>query len=389
ILEDEEEAEDEAEDGVLEAAGVVLGVTLFTADEAQRRRAERRWQTRQYLVRAELLPNPRGQTAWQRLYQARKDRGFITTMGFDVETFDYILHSGFAETWMSTPIPRTDTSIQGGARPGAQSLDPAGGLGLVLHYLNSTMTEVSLEEIFVLIPSIVTRYINFCLEILLHTLRNAIPEAYLGWLQTPQEFNKCSDLIIRRHPRLSGAFASIDGLNLAVQTSKDEEIENATFNGWLHKHFISTVLVFSPLGTIIAARTNAPGSWHDTHVAQPIYEKLQTRTPEGYFLVADTAFPRGTGDIAGQIRAPVKAGQRVRGTDEEIAEAMAFDRELLSYRQTAEWGNRQLQGTFGRLRIPLDINNSHQRGDLLEICFRLANLRTRWIGINQITTVYM
>lgn len=95
------------------------------------------------------------------------------------------------------------------------------------------------------------------------------------------------------------------------------------------------------------------------------------------------------GDIAGRIRAPVKAGQVIHGTEEEIRERMMFDRELLSFRQTAEWGNRQLQGTFGRLRIPLKISNPERRGDLLEVCFRLNNLRTRRIGINQIKTVYV
>ncbi|KIJ89571.1 hypothetical protein K443DRAFT_47908, partial [Laccaria amethystina LaAM-08-1] len=124
-------------------------------------------------------------------------------LGFDISTFNSILESGFAEAWMSTSILRTDTSARGGACPGARSLDPAGVLGLVLHYLNSTM------------------------------------------------FRECSNLIRSRHPRLKGAFASIDGLNLAVQTSADDDIENATFNGWLQEHFISSVLVFSPLGTIL------------------------------------------------------------------------------------------------------------------------------------------
>lgn len=37
------------------------------------------------------------------------------------------------------------------------------------------------------------------------------------------------------------------------------------------------------------------------------------------------------------------------GTADQIAEATAFNRELLSYRQTAEWGMRAIQGSFGRL----------------------------------------
>lgn len=48
-----------------------------------------------------------------------------------------------------------------------------------------------------------------------------------------------------------------------------------------------------------------------------------------------------------------------------------------------------MQGSFGRLRIPLPINYAEQRGDILESCSRLFNLRTRRVGLNQIRTVYM
>jgi len=67
---------------------------------------------------------------------------------------------------------------------------------------------------------------------------------------------------------------------------------------------------------------------------------------------------------------------------------MVYDRELLSFRQTEEWGNQHLQGTFGCLRVPLEINNAERCGDLLELCVRLGNLRTWRVGINQIRTVY-
>jgi hypothetical protein len=49
-------------------------------------------------------------------------------------------------------------------------------------------------------------------------------------------------------------------------------------------------------GTIIACNLNALGSWHDSHVAMPIYEKLIKYTPDGYYLVTDTAFPVGEDD---------------------------------------------------------------------------------------------
>ena len=134
---------------------------------------------------------------------------------------------------------------------------------------------------------------------------------------------------------------------------------------------------------------NAPGSWHDSRVARPIYEKLRLRTPEGYYLVTDTAFPRGSNQIAGRIKAPMKSGTRLPVDHAERENVMQHDRQLLSFRQTAEWGMRTMQGSFGRLRVPLPINNGDLRSDILECVSRLFNLRARTIGHNQIRTVYM
>jgi len=49
----------------------------------------------------------------------------------------------------------------------------------------------------------------------------------------------------------------------------------------------------------------------------------------------------------------------------------------------------KLQGSFGRLRIPLGAEDMDKRADLIETCFRLHNLRTRLVGINQIKNVYV
>jgi hypothetical protein len=109
------------------------------------------------------------------------------------------------------------------------------------------MREISLQHIFALIPSTISRYITFGLNILLHMLRQ-MPEAHIQWPQQHKDFSQYNDLIIACNPRLTGAFASIDGLNLACQTADDPEIENATYNGSLSAHFISSVLMFSPKG---------------------------------------------------------------------------------------------------------------------------------------------
>ncbi|KAF9566075.1 hypothetical protein CPC08DRAFT_740771 [Agrocybe pediades] len=383
VLEDDiadEEREEHSRLAIL-AAGAIILESL----ENRRLRSARR--QRLYLVRPDLLPNPRAGTPWQRLLARNNDRAFITTMGIDVETFQYLLDSGFARAWETTPIPRPDQPMTAAPRNSRRSLDAAGALGLVLHWLSSTMHDVSLMQIFALIPSTVSRYIKFSLSILLQVLRT-IPEGRIVWPEG-DEFQANNDLVLARHPLLTGAFGTMDGLNLMVQESADEDMENATFNGWLHEHFVSSVFAFGASGVIIACRLNAPGSWHDARVARPIYEKLRTATPEGYYLVTDTAFPRGTDQIAGRIQAPMKSGTRLPEDPGERSEVMARDRQLLSYRQTAEWGMRGLQGSFGRLRVPLEINHADLRADLLETSARMFQVRTRRVGINQIRTVYM
>jgi hypothetical protein len=102
------------------------------------------------------------------LYQAQNPQSFITTMGFNPIMFQFILDAGFMNLWGTISI--CTSTGDGVSHPHRCSLDAAGGLGLVLHYLSSTMLEVSLCEIFALIPALVTQYINFSLPIILKTL---------------------------------------------------------------------------------------------------------------------------------------------------------------------------------------------------------------------------
>jgi hypothetical protein len=140
---------------------------------------------------------------------------------------------------------------------------------------------------------------------------------------------------------------------------------------------------------MIAARTNAPGSWHDSCPASHIYTQLWLSTPPNYYLVVDTAFPHGSTFINEHICAPLKHGQVLCGSAAEIEEHIIFNYKLLSYHQTAEWGMWAIQGTFGRLCIPLDISNQEAHSDLIEICLQLHDLCAIHVGINQIWTVYM
>ena len=88
--------------------------------------------------------------------------------------------TAFQAEWNSTPIERSDVNVHRQPRLGARSLDAAGGLGLVLHYIHSCMTETSLQQIFGLVPSTVDHYVHFGLEILDTTLEG-LPEARIIW----------------------------------------------------------------------------------------------------------------------------------------------------------------------------------------------------------------
>ncbi|KAM5540746.1 hypothetical protein V8D89_005579 [Ganoderma adspersum] len=327
---DEWSEEDEDSEGDLDIALVAASVMVLGAEEARLTRVERRKPSRRYLRCPQLLPNPRSNTPWQVL--------------------------GFAEGWDNNSIPRPDTNSHGLPRIGARSLNAAGGLGLIYHFLTSAMSDTALQQIFVLILATVTRYCAFALSILLKTLRSLL-ESSIKWWDSREECQADNELILEWHPLLEGAIGSIDGLNIALAISDDCEIKNATYNGWLHGHFTSCALVFSP--------------------------------QDGFYLIADTAFPRGTNAIASRIQAPLKGGQRLPSNSLDHAALLVHDCELLSYHQTVEWGMRQLRSSYGRLRLSIDVNDPDGCGDLLETCIRSMNLRVERVGISEIRTVYM
>lgn len=240
-------------------------------------------------------------------------------MGFDVPTFHAILDAGFEARWNSQPIPRSDVPQSSVPRPACRSLDAPGALGLVLHFLTSTMLEVSLMQIFALVPSTVSRFINFALTILLDVLRG-MPDAHIQW-PSGEQFQELNRIIVDRHPMLTGAFGSIDGLNLAVQTSTNLEIENATYNGWLHEHFVSSVLVFGATGELFACMKSynnsnfcsqqvkllQPNSMHPVVGMTPVSHEISMRNYEWIHQKAITWYAIQHSLVA-QIKSMVESG---------------------------------------------------------------------------------
>ncbi|KAJ3927483.1 MAG: hypothetical protein NXY57DRAFT_1050971 [Lentinula lateritia] len=324
VLQQQQENDEEDEDKprLLLLATLVSGVFDH---EAERVRCHN--PSRLYLTCPQLLPNPQIESPWIRLWKGQENRAFITTMGFDVATFRFI-----------TPIPRNDVFLSSVPRVEQRSLDAAGALGLALHYLGLAIHEIQLQQIFAIVPSVLSRYLSFSLHILLSTLWK-MREAQIVLPSSIHEFEELSSMMTACHSLLEGAFGSIDGI-------------------------------------IINAVLNAPGSWHDAHVAKPIFKRLRTRIPNNFYIVSDTAFPRGPISIKGKIVAPMKGGKRIPADPQAQALVMSKNRQLLSFRQTAEW-------------VPLDINCESECMRLLELYCRLFNVRSCCVGINQIHSVYL
>ena len=92
IQQEEEDEEGDLEQGLEQSAALAAVALMVIGVEASRRlRAEHRQPSRLYLCRPQLLPNPHKDTPWQVLYQSHSDHAFITTMGFDVDAFMYVV----------------------------------------------------------------------------------------------------------------------------------------------------------------------------------------------------------------------------------------------------------------------------------------------------------
>ncbi|KAG9119718.1 hypothetical protein FRC07_005110 [Ceratobasidium sp. 392] len=231
---------------------------------------------RTHLRRLNLQPQPRIESAWQALWHSQDNDGFVVALGMDVATFNYILDSGFRNTWDTSTIPRGGVDPSGFPRLSRRSLDAPGALGLVLCHLRKVSNEMLLQALFAVVPSSLNCYVHFALEIL-NELLPKLPECRFLW-PTHQEMMESAKWIQDRHPMIHGAFGFMDRLKLPCQTSDNPMEQNAMYNGWCRAHTVSNVIVFAPNGMIIDAVINAPGSWHDARVAQDVYDMLLDQT---------------------------------------------------------------------------------------------------------------
>ncbi|OAV89080.1 hypothetical protein PTTG_06036 [Puccinia triticina 1-1 BBBD Race 1] len=243
--------------------------------------------------------------------KARNNWAYVTTMGVDVATFEHIL-SRFKLLWNTATLPRSNVNPNGEPQVGCWSLDAAGCLGLVLHWLCSTMVAYTLQQIFGMTPDVCSCYLDWGLDCLLQVLKNH-PQACIIWPSTEEQIQPYARTIKKKFPLLENCFGFLDGLKLPICVAEDE----------------GCVIAFAPNGTIIYAVLNAPGSWHDSAIAVPLYNQLLNHTPKGYRIISDTAFPRNSERLQRQILAPVKRGDWLPGTPRLFLRMKSLNKEVV------------------------------------------------------------
>jgi hypothetical protein len=153
------------------------------------------------------------------------------------------------------------------------------------------------------------------------------------------------------YPLLSDVWSTMDGLKLYLQQSGNTEIQARYYNGWTHGHYVTSIFVFCPDGTIPIAFFNVPGSVHDSQVAHwgRVYDKLGAVYHDtGRKCTVDSAF--------GKVNRPflIKSSQdylvSTMPTRLEQREDIQRKRQATLMRQAAEWGMCAIQSSFPCLK---------------------------------------
>lgn len=347
-------------------------------------------------VHSAALPHP-SKASIMKLLHCNDDPSWIALCGFSRPVFEEMYTQFapvFVDMWKRTH--HTPLILSRGGRPGTifnrSNGDCRRVLMLVLFFLTTSTPQKVLCVVFGLSPSTLSRYLILGLRAFNATLK-LLPDARVEWPNGDQQ-QYYNGLIANRYPGLSfRPFAFMDGLNLPVLESGDFFEQNAHYNAWLAGTFISNLFIYAPDGTVIYCRINLPGSYHDAWLANPLRELILNREGflrDGYSIVADTAFPRKDA-MAGKIITPLKQDEadrlsKTKSRDELIA-LHRNHMQTVSIRQAAEWGMRQVQCCFARLKLPLPLDK-HLRLLILETVVLAHNYRVRKVGLSQIRTVY-
>jgi hypothetical protein len=333
----------------------------------------------------EALIDPQA-SPWEHLYVSKNDQALITLCGFDHHSFRELeimfepyFHNYSPWNTSDGILKRIDSYKTKGGRP--RKINARSCLALSLAFFRFRGPLYILQGWFGLTGTNLCGWLEFSRLIIVHVLQNNKSK-----IQFPNEekIQVYKDIIRRRHPLLKNCYCVADGLKLYLQKSGDIRIQSRFYNGWTHSHYVTNLFVFSPDGMIIACVLNAPGSIHDSTLAEwgNIYEVLErTYEKTGGQCCMDSAF-------ASMNSQSIIRSAQDHSTARNPEELLVFG-EATSLRQAAEWGMRAIQGSFPRIKDPLRYEELGGRKLVLMCMVMLYNYRCDRVGLNQIRTVYV
>jgi hypothetical protein len=134
-----------------------------------------------------------------------------------------------------------------GGRP--RKVRPEDCLGLVLVWTLTRGALTALQLIFGMTCSNLCVYLRFGHRVIVEALKSdslakiAIP--------SNEEIASYKEAVGAIYPLLSDVWSTMDGLKLYLQQSGNTEIQARFYNGWTHGHYVTSVFVFCPDGTIL------------------------------------------------------------------------------------------------------------------------------------------
>ena len=238
--------------------------------------------------------------SFRTLYLSGNDQALLNLTGNDHSTFSKLL-SRFKPLYDLNTIDK-DTGLirpkmlQPDGKPFGKKRDmtAVGCMGLVLAwYRTRGSCARSLAMHFGQTSTPMYRWLDFGRKVLLACLIND-PDARIEH-PTEAQIRFFQSVIAEKYPHVAEAWAAADGLKLEFEKAGSHATQNKFYNGWTHGHYVNSVFVYSPDGKIRMCLINAPGTFHDSNMADyGIYEGMErVYLATGGKVVVDSAFKIG------------------------------------------------------------------------------------------------
>jgi hypothetical protein len=253
---------------------------------------------------------------------------------------------------------------------------------LALYWLHTRGQLREAALIFACPPSTCSRYIRKWVFLMAEHLPT-IPAAAVRW-PSAQKISQYADLIDHKYPGMAEqlgrkAFCFMDGCNFEIQDHGDLYVQRNYYNAYDGHAKVGNLFIWAPDGKIIFCKLNNTGVQHDSMIAAQAYHLVEDRTPAGFGILADSAFP----NLGGKIIKPLKISQVITAD----IEAQLRSRTVSAMRVPCEWGNRGLQACFPRVTVPLPVEHEWRKA-IIVACVHLLNFRTAKMGQSQIQSCF-